>query len=308
MKILSGKLLRPDRTLIVGTPGIGKSSYGARTRKPIFLEAEVGANELDVARLRRDDGSPLETYAEACAAIDWLTNEPHEYETLVPDTLDWLVHWIEQHVIKDKKTKEGDPYTSIEDFGFGKGYIVVQEELRRFLARLEKLQAKRGMDIVSLAHAAVKKFNPPDNEPYERFDLKMNEKCAALLREWHHNVLFAQMDISVRKGDPKAGTKTKATGEERLLRTVETAAYLAKNRIGLDSTIPFDDQTYSVIQAARKRCLTSDAELATQLESLLVGASDPDATRAWYHSQANKSAAIEALRKRAASAAAKESA
>ncbi|MGA4923185.1 AAA family ATPase, partial [Bacillus subtilis] len=87
MKILSGKLLRPDRTLIVGTPGIGKSSYGARTRKPIFLEAEVGANELDVARLRRDDGSPLETYAEACAAIDWLTNEPHEYETLVPDTL-----------------------------------------------------------------------------------------------------------------------------------------------------------------------------------------------------------------------------
>ena len=113
----------------------------------------------------------------------------------------------------------------------------------------------------------------------------------------------------VKKGDKKKGERNKATGDgDRVLRTTETAAYLAKNRIGLDPTIPFDDQTYSVIQAARKRCLTSDAELATQLETLLVGASDPDATRAWFKAQANKSAAIEALRKRAASAAAKETA
>lgn len=297
MKVISGKIARPDRTLLIGTVGVGKSTYGSRTRNPLFLCAEEGANELDVARARTDDGGAPTRYEDAEETVRFLTNEEHDFGTLVIDTGDWLHAWIEAFVC-DRDKKE-----SIEDFGYGKGHVAAAEEWRRFLASLERMQAKRPVDVLFLVHAAVKRHNPPDSEPYDRFDLKMPEKSAAFLREWCFNMLLAQVDVSVKKGDPKRGEKTKAYSDGgRVLRTQESAAYLAKNRIGLPPTIPFDENTYDVIQAARRATLTAE----TELDKLLVGHPDPGKVKRWFAVQADKGAALEALRKKAEAARAAE--
>lgn len=290
MKIVSGKIDRPDRTLLIGTVGVGKSTYGSRTRNPLFLCAEEGSNELDVARVRTDDGGAPTKYEDAKETVRFLEQEPHDFGTLVIDTGDWLHAWIESFVC------QRDGKESIEDYGYGKGHVVAAEEWRRFLASLERMQAKRPVDVLFLVHAAVKKHNPPDSEPYDRYDLKMPEKSAAVLREWSFNMLLAQVDISVKKGDPKKGEKTKAYSDGgRVLRTQESAAYLAKNRIGLPATIAFDENTYDVIQAARRATLTAESEL----DKILIGHPDPARVRKWFAVQADKGAALDALRKKA---------
>lgn len=300
MKVVSGKLERPDRSALVGTAGVGKTTFLASTRKPIVITTEEGANELDISRAFMDDGSLPDSYEDVLKLIDDLTNDAQGFETLGIDTLDWLIMMMERYIIKDRKTKDGEPYTSIEDFGFGKGYVVLAEEARIFLSKLEKLQAKQRMDVLFLVHAAVKKVNPPDSEPYDRYGMKLHDKVAALIMEWCSNVYLAQINVAVKKGDKRQGERNKAFGEtdDRVLRTCETAAYQAKNRIGLEPTIPFNTETYATIQAARKRCLTSTDDLLKQVEALFEGHEFKDKALAYFKSQPNKQVALAQLKRR----------
>lgn len=307
MKIVSGTLDSPDRTLLVGIEGVGKSTYGSRTLEPVFIETEKGSDELQTQRARLDETDPFpfhgqerppEAYEEVCYILDAIPAAFPQAKTIVIDTADALHLMIEAYLIdRDNQGKqEADKKTSIEDFGYGKGHVMAAEEWRRFLARVERVQAKMRADVLFLVHSTTKKYNPPDSEPYDRYDLKIPERSAAVLREWCKNMFLAQHDVSVKKGDPKKMEKNKAyTGNGCVLRTRESAAYRAKNRFGLPPTIPFDADTYDVIQAARRATLAADAEL----DKLLVGHPDPAKVKKWFSAQADKSAALDALRKKA---------
>src|SRR3990167_8891677 len=75
----------PDRILLYGTEGIGKSTFGAHAPDPIFLAAEDGVRHLDVASFPEP-----KTWAEVMEAVGTLLTETHTYKTLVVDTLDWI--------------------------------------------------------------------------------------------------------------------------------------------------------------------------------------------------------------------------
>src|SRR6185436_11325620 len=81
--VVKGPVAAPLRTVLYGPEGIGKSTFAAGSHKPIFLCAEDGTNELDVARLK-----PA-TWDELFEAIAMLTTETHDYATVVTDTLYW---------------------------------------------------------------------------------------------------------------------------------------------------------------------------------------------------------------------------
>ncbi len=291
MKIVTGKLEKPDRTLLYGTQGVGKTTYASRAKRPLIFCAEEGSNEIDVPRAFKDDGSPPTEYADAQATVQFLTDQPHDIETFAIDTADALHAMIERHVCRIGGKE------SIEDFGFGKGHVIAAEEWRRFLASLERMQSKRAIDVLFLVHAQIRKFNPPDSDPYDRYDLKMPEKSAAVLREWAGNMYLAQVAVNVAKGDARQGTKTKAYSDgTRVLCTREAAAFVAKNRIGLPDDLPFDETTYDQIQKFRKLCLNAE----TELDKLLIGHAEPAKVKKWFSAQADKSAALEALRKKMA--------
>jgi hypothetical protein len=90
---------------------------------------------------------------------------------------------------------------SIEDFGYGKGWVQLTEEFARFLGSLDALLA-RGMSVVFLAHATVKKFEAPDQAgSYDRFELKLSKQTAPLLKEWADLVLFANYVTKIAEKD-----------------------------------------------------------------------------------------------------------
>ncbi len=223
----------PPRVVIHSAHGVGKSTFGANAYAPIFLPFEDGLTGIET------DAFPRFTrYSDALGAIDSLVAGGHDFSTAVIDTLDWLEPLIWAHVCAKNN------WENIESPGFGRGYVDATATWREFLDRLDMLRA-RGMAVICLSHSEVKRFDPPDSEAYDRYQIKLQKQASAIVYEWADIVGFAQHETIVHKDKPAGGfakegrARGVSTGR-RLLRVVEKPAYVAKNRYGMPDTIPLD--------------------------------------------------------------------
>jgi hypothetical protein len=83
--VTRGRLERPTRVLLYGVEGVGKSTFAASAPAPIFIAAEDGTAQLDVARFPEP-----KTWSDVLEAVGELATSEHVFKTLVVDTLDWL--------------------------------------------------------------------------------------------------------------------------------------------------------------------------------------------------------------------------
>ena len=83
--ISRGKRPRHIFALIYDTDGVGKSTFCSHAPNPIFVGAEKGTEQLDVARFPQ-----TETISELLAELRALQDEKHEFQTVVIDSLDWI--------------------------------------------------------------------------------------------------------------------------------------------------------------------------------------------------------------------------
>jgi len=220
---------RAPRIMMIGVEGVGKSTAGASMPNPIFLCGEDG---LVGPQFANTPSFSPENWGEAIQFLDELAQEPGDFRTVVIDTLDWLEPMLYTHVCQKANHK------NIEDFGYGKGYVVAQQEARQLLMRLDGLNAK-GMNVLILCHSQIKTVNNPLGDNYDHFEAKVNQKIAGIFREWCDCVLFAQFDMYTRKD----GMRAKAFGGDgRIVQTTHSAAWDAKNRYGLPEVMPLDMQ------------------------------------------------------------------
>ena len=237
LAISRGRIHRPQKVVIYGPEGVGKSTLAGQTPEPVFLDTEGGTHHLDVTRF-----DAVTTWEEITVAVTQLVKADHPFKTLVVDTADWLEKRLAEHLCR-KSNKD-----SIEDFGYGKGWVILTEEFARFLSSLDALLG-RGMNVVFLAHATVKKFEAPDQAgSYDRFELKLSKSVAPLLKEWADVVLFANYVTKIAEKDN--GKMRGVGGKERVLFATHTAAYDAKNRHGLPDKLPFTVDALSPVFGA----------------------------------------------------------
>ena len=237
LAIRRGRIARPQKVVAYGPEGVGKSTLASQTPEPVFLDTEGGTHHLDVVRI-----DSTSTWDEVTAAVAVLAKGGHEFKTLVIDTADWL----EKRLIEWLCRKHNK--SSIEDFGYGKGYVVLAEEFAKFLGSLDGLLAQ-GMHVLFLAHSQVRKFEAPDQAgSYDRFELKLTKQVAPLLKEWADVVLFA--NFVTRLAEKDGGRMRGVGGKERALFANHTAAFDAKNRHGLPDKLPFTIEALTPIFGA----------------------------------------------------------
>ena len=229
-EITSGAKVKPQKVVIYGAEGIGKTTLAAQFPRPLFIDTEGGSGHLDVRRLPEPT-----SWTMLLDEVTWVRDFPYECGgTLVLDTADWAEQLCIAHVCA-KHDKKG-----IEDWGYGKGYVYVKEEFGKLLNLLGEC-VDRGLNVVVTAHAAIVKFEQPDEMgAYDRWEMKLSRRqVAPLLKEWADAVLFANfktMVVADKKGEKYKGTG----GKNRVLYATHAASWDAKNRWGLPDEVPMD--------------------------------------------------------------------
>ena len=226
-RIKKGQTVRAPRIMMIGVEGVGKSTAGASMPNPVFICGESG---LVGPQFADTPSFTPENWGEILQFTEELASDQQGFNTLVIDTLDWVEPMLYAHVCKNANHK------NIEEFGYGKGYVVAQQEARNLLARLDRLNAN-GMNILLLCHSQIKTVNNPTGDNYDHFESKVNAKISGIFREWCDCVLFAQFDMYTKKD----GMRAKAFGGDgRIVQTTHSAAWDAKNRYGLPEVMPLD--------------------------------------------------------------------
>ena len=226
IKIERGVSRGAVRTTLYGTEGIGKTTLAAQWPNPVILDTEDGTRQIDCARVRCPDWITLH------GALVELGGDPQGFDTVVVDSVDWAERLIIEAMLKrdDKK--------SIEDYGFGKGFVKLAEQFGKLLSLLDGM-IDRGVHVVLVGHSVVKRQTPPDmDEGFDRFELKLSKQVGPLVKEWSDLLLFANYRTTLVEGTD-GRTRAKG-GKERVIHAERCAAWDAKNRFGLPASMPME--------------------------------------------------------------------
>lgn len=238
--ISSASMARSPRTVIYGESGLGKTTFATGAPNPVFILSEDGLGRITVPHFPQ-----ISNFMDVMEAITTLYTQEHDYQSLVVDSIDWL-----EPLIWDITCQNGGK-ASIEDFGFGKGYIEALKYWRQFFDGVTALRNDRDMNIILIGHSHVVHIEDPLVQAYDSHGLKLHKRAAALVEEFADVIGFAclkTMTIEEKKAsftdkDAKR-TRAKTTGE-RQLHVQPSPAFTAKNRYDLPSPIPLEWAAYA---------------------------------------------------------------
>lgn len=234
LNITRGKQTRPQKIVIYGPEGIGKTTLAAQFPEPLFIDTEKGTSHVDVARIQLEKDT---SWDDLLSIIDEVAKED-VCKTLVIDSVDWT----EQIATESICRKYRQP--SIEAFGYGKGYTYIAEEISKLLAKLDLVLAS-GKHVVLIAHAKMRKQELPDEGgAFDRWEMKLSRQTAPIVKEWADAVLFINYRVYVSTSETGHG---KATGGKRVIYTTHAPTWDAKNRVGLPDCI--EDLSFNSIRA-----------------------------------------------------------
>jgi hypothetical protein len=244
--------------MLHGVQGVGKSTFGASAREPVFVQTEDGLGEIDCAKFPQ-----ARSFSEVMSQLRALRDEPHRYGTVVVDSLDWLERLIWQEVCTAENV------SNIEKIGFQKGYTYALNYWRKFLDALDDLRRERsagigsGMAVILIAHTRIEKFQTPEDSAFDRFAPRLHKLAASVVMEWCDEVFFATYSTAT---DPKKVKKM--TAPERVMRTCEGPTHVAKNRLGMPYELPLEWAAYDYFaQQAHPRAQPSAAAPAASIDA-----------------------------------------
>ncbi len=230
LNITAGRVMRPQKLVLYGVEGIGKTSLAAQTPEPLFIDTEGGTTHLDVRRLQKPA-----SWEELIALIKEVAATPDVCRTLVIDTADWAEQMAIDHICQKYKQP------GLESFGYGKGYTFLAEEFSRMLAACDEVILS-GKNVVITAHARQRRVELPDETGgFDVWGLKLSKQCAPLLKEWPDALLFINYKTYVVATDSNTH---KAQGGKRVIYTSHSPVWDAKNRHGLPEEL---DLSYTSI-------------------------------------------------------------
>lgn len=228
--ITTGKKLKPIYGLISGLPGVGKTTLASKAPAPIFLGLEEGTYQLDVSRFPQ-----AQSLKELLDQITLILNETHPFKTVVLDTVDRLEALVWNQVCREGRVDTINDYGG----GYGQGYIRAGEIFRGIMGETAKLAAR--YHTILTGHVMVKPFNDPQlSGSYDRYQLKIHDKAAGIIRESLDLMLFCNFKTEMVR-DRKTKEVRAITDGTRAMYTEFRPAWLeAKNRFGLPFEMPME--------------------------------------------------------------------
>lgn len=237
-KIEKTRRAKPLKVVIYGPEGIGKTTFASQFPDPIFIDTDnEGTSFIDAKKLPDPtDWSMLMQEVQFAAA-----SQPGK--TLVLDTADWAEALAKQYLMNKNHWK------AIDSANYGAKYVALADEIQKLLQALNQVVIA-GMNVVITAHAQLKKQELPDEiGAFDRWELKLERRDSAMIKEWADLLLFADYKTTVVTD---SNNRAKAQGGERVMYTTHKPTWDAKNRLGLADQLPFK---YEAIKAPLEKAM-----------------------------------------------------
>lgn len=217
--ILNQTHMRAPKGIVYGPPGVGKTTFGAGTHKPILIDCENGAAHVECIRTPYlPDWDSMQPWLEALAKTE------HGYETVVIDSIDWLLRRIEEKVAGvNGDIHNMDKTLNRSHGGYGNGKQVLRNYVYQYLLPTLDAIVNRGIAVVLLAHASRQVLTTIDGAAMEKSVPEIHPDLMNTMVEWSDFVGAARMGPSGRELELK-----------------ETNQLLAKNRYGIEDKLPLD--------------------------------------------------------------------
>jgi len=219
--VLTQVNMRAPKGIVYGPPGVGKTTFGANTRKPIIVDCENGCAHVSCDRTPYlPEWSSIQQWLAALAAGG------HDYGTMVVDSVDWLLRRAEEHVSGVDGTPAGMKQTLNRSHGgYGNGKQVLRNYVYQYLLPTLDRMVNSGIAVVLLAHATRRDITTIDGVTFEKSAPEIHSDLVNTMIEWSDFVGAARI-----------------TGQTRELVLCETNQLLAKNRYGISAPLPLSWQ------------------------------------------------------------------
>jgi len=226
----------PQKTVIFGPGGVGKSSLVACAAKagvrPLIVDVDFGTNFLDVARVQP------ETWEEVRAILQD-RNLLAPYDMVAVDSGTKAEELATAWTIANVPHEKGHRVSSIEGYGFGKGYTHVFETFLQLLGDLDAV-ARMGKHVVLVCHDCTATVPNPAGEDWIRWEPRLQSPASGKfsirhrVKEWCDHLLFVGFDQVVDSEGKAKGSGT------RTIYPTELPTHWAKSRL-LRNVIPYLD-------------------------------------------------------------------
>ena len=219
MKVLSGVTPTAPKLMLYGLAGCGKSTLAAKLKRPIFLDFEGGLNYIDCQRTEQITDLD-EFYADL---IELYRAKEREYDTIVIDSVDWLVRKIVEKAAGIDKNNLTETLNR-SNGGYGNGKQVLENHIRTKLLPTLVALNKLGYGICLIAHAERKDMMDADGVDIERITPKIDVNTMNVFVEWVDNVFYLRN-----------------INGERVLTVEGDSNVLAKNRLTLTGEVKLSE-------------------------------------------------------------------
>ena len=229
--------------LVYGLPKAGKSTFCSHADGALFLATEAGLNSLEVFQ------TPISSWEQFLAACKEVSEGNHQFKTIIVDTIDNAYKFCSEYICAKHKIEHES------DFGYGKGWALVNNEFYRVLNKLSMLS----YGVFMVSHAQDKEMETRTGK-YIKTVPTLPDKARKLVLGMSDMILF--IDIEVSKDDDGNITS------RRVIRTKPSLYYEAGDRTGrLPEVIDLDFNKFiAAFEGAKRTAPAVPAPAKTKLE------------------------------------------
>lgn len=218
--------------LVYGPEKVGKTSLFAEFPSPVLIQT---AGENPPADVSVDTFGEVADFESLMSVFEALFTEDHQFATLGIDAVDGVerIVWAE--------TCRRNGWASLEEPGYGKGYIEADSVWSEFFSAVRGLNESKGMNIVLIGHTEIKQFDDPANGSYSRFQPNLHKRASDTLKAMCDVIAFVNNRVSITKEKGAFGSEQQKVGGsgQRIMYLEARPGFVAGNRYSMPDEITF---------------------------------------------------------------------